>query len=70
MVLVPDPTATHNDPFHATSKPEVEKGDDVTGFQVIPSDEVAIVLVPDPTATHNDPFHAIPCPILEKTLVA
>jgi hypothetical protein len=25
--LLPDPTATHNDPFHATPRPVLEKGE-------------------------------------------
>ncbi len=50
----------------ATPRPRVENGEDATGVQVIPSDEVAIAAPPSPTATHTDPFHAIPYPAVEN----
>ena len=61
IVLVPDPTATHNDPFHATPKPISNRVVALT-VQLVPFVELKIeAAVPPtvlPTATHNDPFHA------------
>jgi hypothetical protein len=71
--FVPDPTATHIDPFQATLFPDVVKIVFPSPIHVIPSYEYAIVLlVPFPTATIMFfLFHAIPfpCPPLKTKLL-
>ena len=46
ILVVPQPVATHKDPFHATPLPPVAENGDVLPVQVIPSGDVAIVFVP------------------------
>jgi hypothetical protein len=61
IVLVASPTATHNDPFHATPHP-ISNRVVALIVQLVPFVELKIEarLPPTvlPTATHNDPFHA------------
>ena len=57
MVLVSLPTAIQVVPLHATPLPKIEKMlalGPVTGNQLIPSLEYAILFGPNPTATHSD----------------
>jgi hypothetical protein len=57
MVLVPLPTAIQVVPLHATPLPKIEKMlalGPVTGNQMMPSLEYAILFRPNPTATHSD----------------
>ena len=68
MEFAPVPTATHNVPFHVTPRPMGEMGP-VTGVQLMPSVEQAMLFVPVPTATHNVPLNATPLPKFEKMLV-
>ena len=65
IVLLPEPTATHLDPFHFTPRPTppVPNGFP-TEIQLVPFVERATVspLEFNPTATQINPFQAIPLP--------
>jgi hypothetical protein len=67
--FVPEPTATHRVPYHATPFPFVEKIVTPLPVQENPSFEYAIEFVPEPTATHRVPDHATPFPCVEKIAV-
>ena len=67
FAFVPEPTATHMEPFHATAAPKFENVFFPSPCQVIPLvDHEMVLVVPSPTATNSAGVKAsTPRPILE-----
>jgi hypothetical protein len=66
IVFVPVPTATYNNPFHATLYAAVEKIVVPSPVHAVPSKEYASVFVPAPTATQkSSPNTALYPPVLK-----